>query len=133
METVRVSTNHRISMELAPKPIYPGSSREGPLKRKPDNQDVLTTKPPKLTKGRRKRLKTEQERLDTKIKVAVKGVGILLPYRKFGYDSNGGEIHDPNSASRKLKRERGALAKAKACPPPPLRKALGKVLNVCQR
>ena len=55
MATVRVSMGHRISMELAPKPIYPGSFREDPIKGKPENQDVL--KPPTLTKGQRKRQK----------------------------------------------------------------------------
>ena len=34
MAMVRVSTNHRISMELVPSPIYPGSSREAPSKEK---------------------------------------------------------------------------------------------------
>ena len=97
MAMVRVSTNHRISMELVPKPIYPGSSREAPQKRKPEKQDVLTTKPPTLTKRQRKRLKKDQERLDTKMKVSVKGVDKLLPYRKFGYDSNGSKNPDPNS------------------------------------
>ena len=124
MAMVRVSTNHRISTELVPKPIYPGSSREAPLKRKPENQDFLTTKPPTLTKGQRKRLEKDQERLDTKMKVSVKGIDKLLPYRKFGYDSNGNKNPDPSSTRQKLKKE--ALAKAKAGPPPPHPKGFGE-------
>ena len=50
----KVSLNHRICMELAPKNIYPGSLQFGSLKRKPENQDVLTSKPTGLTKAERK-------------------------------------------------------------------------------
>ena len=60
------------------------------------------------------------------MKVAVKGVERLLPYHKCGYDSNGGKIHDPNSTMQKLKRERDALAQAKARPPPLHQKGFGK-------
>ena len=54
MATSKVSLNHRISTKLAPETIYPASLQIGSSKRKPENQDVLTTKPTSLTKAERK-------------------------------------------------------------------------------
>ena len=48
-----VSTNYRISMELVPKTVFAGPSREAPTKRpKPEGADVL--KNPNLPKKQRK-------------------------------------------------------------------------------
>ena len=85
----KLSLNHRICMELAPWTIYPWSLQFGSSKRKPGNQDVLTTKPTGLTKAERKKLKTEQEKMGTRVKVIADGVEKLLPPRKFGYTSDG--------------------------------------------
>ena len=95
MDTNQVSLNRRISLELLPKPLLPGPPPfviiiiKGIL-----NRNNIRRK--NIQKQKRK-IKFEKEKEKNKVKVTANGVGKRPPYHKWGYNSEGDKMRDPNS------------------------------------